>query len=110
MPRSELVRYLRTELLVRFGPTLPGSSPATPLGELLQQVGTLRHAQDPAEPQRVLAGLPLPLFITANADPWDAVSYMAQGMNGVVEKPIKAERLMVAINEALDTERRAVAA
>ena len=50
------------------------------------------------------------LALTANADPWDAVSYMAQGMNGVVEKPIKAERLMVAINEALETDRRAVAA
>jgi CheY-like chemotaxis protein len=38
------------------------------------------------------------LAITANADPWDAASYLAQGMDGVVEKPIKAERLLSAIN------------
>ena len=50
------------------------------------------------------------LALTANADPWDAASYLAQGMNGVVEKPIKPERLMAAINQALETDRRAVAA
>ena len=38
------------------------------------------------------------LALTANADPWDAASYLAQGMDGVVEKPIKAERLLSAIN------------
>ena len=50
------------------------------------------------------------LALTANADPWDAVGYIAQGMDGVVEKPIKAERLIDAINQALETDRRAVAA
>ena len=51
---------------------------------------------------RALAGaaadIPI-LALTANADPWDAASYIAQGMNAVVEKPIKAERLFAAISE-----------
>ncbi|MDF2901573.1 MAG: response regulator receiver protein [Phenylobacterium sp.] len=49
------------------------------------------------------------LALTANADPWDAASYLAQGMNGVVEKPIKAERLLAAINALYETESRAAA-
>ena len=49
------------------------------------------------------------LALTANADPWDAAGYLAQGMNGVVEKPIKAERLMSAISQLFDAERRAAA-
>lgn len=39
------------------------------------------------------AGVPI-IALTANADPWDAASYLAQGMDAVVEKPIKAERLL----------------
>jgi signal transduction histidine kinase len=50
------------------------------------------------------------LALTANADPWDAAGYLAQGMDGVVEKPIKAERLLEAIVAVLSDERRAVAA
>jgi two-component system, sensor histidine kinase len=38
------------------------------------------------------------LALTANADPWDAEAYLAQGMDGVVEKPIKADRLRDVIN------------
>lgn len=45
----------------------------------------------PAAQVRILA-------LTTNADPWDAASYIFEGMNGVVEKPIKAERLLSAIN------------
>ncbi|WP_374574226.1 ATP-binding protein [Phenylobacterium sp.] len=55
------------------------------------------------------ASVPI-LALTANADPWDAASYLAQGMDGVVEKPIKAERLLEAMNAALATGRRAAVA
>jgi signal transduction histidine kinase/CheY-like chemotaxis protein len=44
------------------------------------------------------------LALTANADPWDAAGYLAQGMDGVVEKPIKAERLLDAINGLFEIE------
>jgi signal transduction histidine kinase/ActR/RegA family two-component response regulator len=50
------------------------------------------------------------LALTANADPWDAAGYLAQGMNGVVEKPIKAERLLAAINDLFAADPHAAAA
>ncbi len=41
------------------------------------------------------------IALTANADPEDARGYLAAGMLSVVEKPIKAERLLSALVEAL---------
>jgi two-component system, sensor histidine kinase len=40
--------------------------------------------------------------LTANADPEDARRYLATGMAAVVEKPIKPERLRMAMNAALE--------
>jgi len=40
--------------------------------------------------------------LTANADPDDAKKYIATGMAAVVEKPIKPERLRLAMNLALE--------
>jgi CheY-like chemotaxis protein len=42
--------------------------------------------------------------LTANADPDDARHYKSLGMAAVVEKPIKPERLRMAMNIALSTE------
>jgi CheY-like chemotaxis protein len=47
------------------------------------------------------ADIPI-IALTANADPWDAATYMAQGMDAVVEKPIKAERLYETMRRLLD--------
>jgi CheY-like chemotaxis protein len=41
------------------------------------------------------------IALTANADPEDAKTYIESGMHSVVEKPIKPERLLQAINAAL---------
>lgn len=41
------------------------------------------------------------IALTANADPEDARHYLAAGMAAVVEKPIKPERLRMAMNAAL---------
>lgn len=41
------------------------------------------------------------LALTANADPADAAFYRRCGMNGVVEKPVKPERLLAAMNAVL---------
>ena len=41
------------------------------------------------------------IALTANADPDDARAYLAIGMAAVVEKPIKPERLRMAMNAAL---------
>lgn len=40
--------------------------------------------------------------LTANADPEDATAYVAAGMNGVVEKPMKPEHLLAALRRALE--------
>ncbi len=53
---------------------------------------------------RALDGQPgeVPIIaLTANADPEDAQSYLAHGMQCVVEKPIKPEKLLLAMNAAL---------
>jgi signal transduction histidine kinase/ActR/RegA family two-component response regulator len=44
------------------------------------------------------------LALTANADPADAAFYRSCGMNGVVEKPIKADRLLAAMSALLSLE------
>ncbi len=61
---------------------------------------------------RALAGpasqIPI-IALTANADPDDAKGYLAAGMAAVVEKPIKPERLRLAMNTALDPAEQNVA-
>jgi CheY-like chemotaxis protein len=42
------------------------------------------------------------IALTANADPDDAEAYLAAGMNGVVEKPMKPEQLLTALQQALE--------
>ena len=62
---------------------------------------------------RDLPGAPgaVPIIaLTANADPEDAKVYIASGMHSVVEKPIKPERLLQAINAALPDEANRAAA
>jgi CheY-like chemotaxis protein len=65
---------------------------------------------------RAIRALPGPvgvtpiIALTANADPDDAEAYLAAGMNGVVEKPMKPEHLLTALQQALDTGDSAAAA
>ena len=62
---------------------------------------------DGVEATRAIRALPGPagmvpiIALTANADAEDAKSYIASGMHSVVEKPIKPERLLQAMNAAL---------
>lgn len=72
---------------------------------------------DGVEATRAIRALPgaagaVPIIaLTANADPEDAQGYVACGMHAVVEKPIKPERLLQAMNSALSaTPSRAAAA
>jgi two-component system, sensor histidine kinase len=48
--------------------------------------------------------------LTANADPADAAFYRLCGMNGVVEKPIKPDRLFAAMSAVLELEAATIAA
>ncbi len=70
---------------------------------------------DGLEAMRAIRRLPSPLCalpiiaLTANADPWDAAHYLEQGMDAVVEKPIRPEQLMAGINRVLAVETQAAA-
>lgn len=62
---------------------------------------------------RALPGAPgrVPIIaLTANADPEDAAAYLKAGMNGVVEKPMKPENLLRALQENLSGSDDAAAA
>jgi CheY-like chemotaxis protein len=62
---------------------------------------------DGVEATRAIRALPGPagqvpiIALTANADPEDAKTYLANGMHSVVEKPIKPEKLLAAMSDAL---------
>ena len=56
-----------------------------------------------------VSGVPI-IALTANADPDDAEAYLAAGMNGVVEKPMKPEHLLAALQSALGEHVEAAAA
>ena len=50
------------------------------------------------------------IALTANAEPEDAQGYLDAGMNGVVEKPMKPEHLLAALQQALGESAAAAAA
>ena len=50
------------------------------------------------------------IALTANAEPEDAQGYLDAGMNGVVEKPMKPEHLLAALQSALGESDAAAAA
>ena len=59
---------------------------------------------------RAIRALPAPacftpvIALTANADPDDGKAYLAAGRAGVIEKPIKPDRLLHALSQALARE------
>ncbi|MDB5458533.1 MAG: response regulator receiver protein [Caulobacteraceae bacterium] len=69
-----------------------------PVMDGLEAVRRIRALHGPVALTPVLA-------LTANADPWDAVDYVAAGMDGVVEKPIKPDALLKAMERAVSAPR-----
>ncbi|HSR33028.1 MAG TPA: CHAT domain-containing protein [Anaerolineae bacterium] len=67
-PRRKLAEYARGEILDRYRDKLPEELHGASLNDLISAVGAQRRAQDPAEPHRVLAQLPLALYISATFD------------------------------------------
>ncbi len=63
----------------------------------VQATQAIRKLKSPAGQTPIIA-------LTANADPDDARTYLSIGMAAVVEKPIKPERLRMAMNAALSQE------
>lgn len=66
-PYENLAESLRLELARRFPALFPGGARDELLGDMLSRVGKTRRA-NPLEPHRVLARLPLPIYLTANVD------------------------------------------
>jgi hypothetical protein len=70
-PRDELEEYLRQQLLQRYAADLPENlrtNPKAPLNDLIDAVGLKRWEREPRDPYKVLAALPLPIYVTTNAD------------------------------------------
>ena len=65
-----------------------------PVMDGLEAIGHIRRLPGAA------GGLPT-LALTANADPWDAADYIEAGFDGVVEKPIKPDQLLEAMETAV---------
>ena len=67
-PYDELQDYLKQDLRTRFGSDLPPEmrDNGTSLDQLIEAVGAIRRQRFPAEPYKVLASFPLPVYITTN--------------------------------------------
>ena len=69
-PREELEDYLLQEIPKQFGAELPSEllQGKPSLDELINAVSASRRAHDPLEPNKILAQLPIPIYITTNLD------------------------------------------
>ena len=82
---DELGNTLRRRILTRFADVLtPKNLPqSTPLDELITIVGAELRKDDPLEPHRVLAALPIKVFVTTNVN-----SLMADALKDVSRQPV----------------------
>jgi len=69
-PYDELPEYLKDEIWTRFGDELPPEmkKDSTSLDDLMAAAGVIRRKNQPAESYKVLAQLPLPIYITTNTN------------------------------------------
>jgi hypothetical protein len=65
-PQNELLNNLRSEMLRRYADDLAGEPREADLDRMISVVGAKWRARDRNEPHRVLASLPLPVYVTAN--------------------------------------------
>ncbi|MDQ2806840.1 MAG: SIR2 family protein [Chloroflexota bacterium] len=84
-PRNEFRKYLTGELLQRYGHLIPNLDRNASSDELLQAVAAVQGGPNPADPYRLLAALPLPIYITANPDNLLAEALRAAGKAPQVE-------------------------
>ena len=69
-PRDELEKYLREELQDRYQNELPSEllDETASLDRLIQEIGAKRRQHHPQESHKVLASLPLSIYITADVN------------------------------------------
>jgi CHAT domain/SIR2-like domain len=84
-PRQALREYLSRELLDRYGRDLPQGIGDRSLDDVVTAVGELRRRTDPAEPHKVLAGLPFPLYVTTHPANLLSTALLAEGKQPEVE-------------------------
>jgi hypothetical protein len=82
---AEFDKYLTTRLLEQFGTLIPAEGRQATPDDLLRIVARSLWERDPANPYRVLAALPCPLYITANPDNLLAEALRAAGKTAEVE-------------------------
>jgi hypothetical protein len=83
--RQQLTTHLRQEALRRFGAALPAEQQEATLDELISAAGALYASQHEAEVYRMLAGLPLPIYITTNPGNLLGDALTAAGKAPVIE-------------------------
>jgi hypothetical protein len=76
---EEMIRFFRREVLHRHGRDLPPELQDAPLERLMVAVGARRRERDPADPYRVLAEMPCPVYISTNPDNFLAEALTAAG-------------------------------
>lgn len=84
-PRQELLAHLRRETLHRYADELPAEMQNASLDDLISAVGAGRRSRDAAEPHRVLASLPVSVYVTANYSNLLADALTAEGRQPRVE-------------------------
>jgi hypothetical protein len=84
-PRDEFLEHMRQEMLRRYGADLPEAVRGGALVELVTAVGAQRREQAPAEPHRVLAELPVSIYLTTDVTNLLADSLTAAGKEPQVE-------------------------
>jgi hypothetical protein len=69
-PRDELIEFGRQQINAHYANDLPAElrNGKTPLDQLIEAVWTKRSERQPTEPHKVLAQLPVPIYVTTNMD------------------------------------------
>jgi hypothetical protein len=83
--REQLVTHLRQEALSRYQNLLPPDLQAASLDELISAAGAIYARQHETEAYRVLASLPLPIYITTNPGNLLGAALRVAGKEPVVE-------------------------
>jgi hypothetical protein len=88
-PADELARYVHGEIVARYGQLLPHSMPNEDEDDyvraLVSEVGRRKRANDETDAYRVLANLPLPIYVSTNPDNLLCDALVEAGKQPVVE-------------------------
>jgi hypothetical protein len=85
-PRDELISYLQNELLKQYAEDLPADmDDMTPLEDLMIAVWEIHCERNPLEPHRILAELPLPIYITTTQSPLMSAALRSVGKDPQME-------------------------